>query len=89
MTDQIVPDSEHRGLIERLPQAPRDLAQLARFDRPYCCARNLAVEIGVDDVVVHAARPAHRHRTQQQPQQELELPPCPGQPQRERTGPEQ
>ncbi|MEL7447327.1 MAG: 4-hydroxybenzoate octaprenyltransferase [Pseudomonadota bacterium] len=34
MTDQIVPDSEHRGLIERLPQLPRDLAQLARFDRP-------------------------------------------------------
>lgn len=34
MTDQIVPDSEHRGLIERLPQVPRDLAQLARFDRP-------------------------------------------------------
>lgn len=34
MTDQIVPDSEHRGLVERLPQLPRDLAQLARFDRP-------------------------------------------------------
>ncbi|MEN8676663.1 MAG: 4-hydroxybenzoate octaprenyltransferase [Alteriqipengyuania sp.] len=32
--DTIVPDSEHRGLIERLPQLPRDLAQLARFDRP-------------------------------------------------------
>lgn len=31
---QIVPDSEHRGLIARLPQLPRDLAQLARFDRP-------------------------------------------------------
>lgn len=30
----IVPDSEHRGLIARLPQMPRDLAQLARFDRP-------------------------------------------------------
>ncbi|WP_298302382.1 4-hydroxybenzoate octaprenyltransferase [uncultured Erythrobacter sp.] len=30
----IVPDSEHRGLIARLPQVPRDLAQLARFDRP-------------------------------------------------------
>ncbi|MEP3420224.1 MAG: 4-hydroxybenzoate octaprenyltransferase [Erythrobacter sp.] len=30
----IVPDTEHRGLIERLPQFPRDLAQLARFDRP-------------------------------------------------------
>ncbi|GAA4644202.1 4-hydroxybenzoate octaprenyltransferase [Pontixanthobacter gangjinensis] len=30
----IVPDSEHRGLIARLPQFPRDLAQLARFDRP-------------------------------------------------------
>ncbi|WP_390585556.1 4-hydroxybenzoate octaprenyltransferase [Erythrobacter sp. MTPC3] len=34
MTEQIVPDTEHRGLIERLPQLPRDLAQLARFDRP-------------------------------------------------------
>ena len=32
--DQIVPDTEHRGLIARLPQLPRDLAQLARFDRP-------------------------------------------------------
>lgn len=31
---QIVPDSEHRGLVARLPQLPRDLAQLARFDRP-------------------------------------------------------
>ncbi|MCA0904276.1 4-hydroxybenzoate octaprenyltransferase [Qipengyuania aquimaris] len=31
---QIVPDSEHRGLVERLPQLPRDLAMLARFDRP-------------------------------------------------------
>ena len=34
MSDQIVPDSEHRGLVGRLPQFPRDLAQLARFDRP-------------------------------------------------------
>lgn len=34
MTEQIVPDSEHRGLVERLPQLPRDLALLARFDRP-------------------------------------------------------
>lgn len=32
--DEIVPDSEHRGLVARLPQWPRDLAQLARFDRP-------------------------------------------------------
>lgn len=31
---QIVPDSEHRGLVARLPQFPRDLAMLARFDRP-------------------------------------------------------
>ena len=31
---QIVPDSQHRGIIARLPQFPRDLAQLARFDRP-------------------------------------------------------
>ena len=30
----IVPDTEHRGLVERLPQLPRDLAMLARFDRP-------------------------------------------------------
>ncbi|WP_170005452.1 4-hydroxybenzoate octaprenyltransferase [Pseudopontixanthobacter vadosimaris] len=34
MTDQIVPDSEHRGLVARLPQPLRDLAMLARFDRP-------------------------------------------------------
>ena len=32
--ETIVPDSEHRGLIARLPQLPRDLAMLARFDRP-------------------------------------------------------
>lgn len=34
MTEEIVPDSEHRGIVARLPQVPRDLAQLARFDRP-------------------------------------------------------
>lgn len=32
--ETIVPDSEHRGLVARLPQVPRDLAMLARFDRP-------------------------------------------------------
>ena len=32
--DSIVPDSQHRGLVARLPQRARDLAQLARFDRP-------------------------------------------------------
>ena len=30
----VVPDSEHTGLIARLPQRPRDLASLARLDRP-------------------------------------------------------
>lgn len=34
MTETIVPDTQHRGLVARLPQVPRDLAQLARFDRP-------------------------------------------------------
>ncbi|HEY6868477.1 MAG TPA: UbiA family prenyltransferase, partial [Novosphingobium sp.] len=34
MTAEIVPDSEHRGLVARLPQRPRDLALLARLDRP-------------------------------------------------------
>ncbi len=34
MTEQIVPDSEHRGVVASLPQLPRDLAMLARFDRP-------------------------------------------------------
>jgi 4-hydroxybenzoate polyprenyltransferase len=34
VTAEIVPDSEHRGLVARLPQLPRDLALLARFDRP-------------------------------------------------------
>jgi len=31
---EIVPDTEHRGIIASLPQLPRDLAMLARFDRP-------------------------------------------------------
>jgi len=30
----IVPDTEHRGLVSRLPQRLRDYALLARFDRP-------------------------------------------------------
>ncbi|MCZ8369818.1 MAG: 4-hydroxybenzoate octaprenyltransferase [Porphyrobacter sp.] len=34
MSEQVVPDSEHRGLVALLPQLPRDLALLARFDRP-------------------------------------------------------
>jgi len=32
--EQIVPDSEHRGLVARLPRRVRDFALLARFDRP-------------------------------------------------------
>ena len=34
MAEAIVPDSEHRGIVARLPQRLRDLAMLARFDRP-------------------------------------------------------
>lgn len=34
MSAEIVPDTEHRGIIASLPQLPRDLAMLARFDRP-------------------------------------------------------
>lgn len=34
MSDTIVPDTEHRGIVARLPQRLRDLALLARFDRP-------------------------------------------------------
>ena len=34
MTESIVPDSQHRGVVAALPQPLRDLAQLARFDRP-------------------------------------------------------
>ncbi|MDE2410471.1 MAG: 4-hydroxybenzoate octaprenyltransferase [Sphingomonadales bacterium] len=34
MADAIVPDSEHKGLISRLPPHVRDFAALARFDRP-------------------------------------------------------
>jgi 4-hydroxybenzoate polyprenyltransferase len=32
--EQIVPDTQHRGLVGMLPQPLRDFAQLARFDRP-------------------------------------------------------
>ena len=34
MTDAIVPDTQHRGLVGRLPPRIRAFAQLARFDRP-------------------------------------------------------
>ena len=34
MTIEIVPDSEHKGLVGRLPPRWRGLALLARFDRP-------------------------------------------------------
>ena len=34
MTDTIVPDTQHRGLVGRLPPRIRAFAQLARFDRP-------------------------------------------------------
>lgn len=34
MSGDIVPDSEQRGLVARLPARARDLIQLARFDRP-------------------------------------------------------
>ena len=34
MSNAIVPDSEHRGLVAGLPQRLRDYALLARFDRP-------------------------------------------------------
>lgn len=33
-SETITPDSEHRGLVARLPQPWRDYALLARFDRP-------------------------------------------------------
>lgn len=33
-SETITPDSEHKGLIARLPQPMRDFAMLARFDRP-------------------------------------------------------
>jgi 4-hydroxybenzoate polyprenyltransferase len=31
---EIVPDTQHRGIVAALPQPLRDYAQLARFDRP-------------------------------------------------------
>ncbi|MGN6620499.1 MAG: 4-hydroxybenzoate octaprenyltransferase [Sphingomonas sp.] len=34
MTIEIVPDSQHRGIVGRLPTRVRDFALLARFDRP-------------------------------------------------------
>ena len=34
MTAEIVPDTQHRGLVARLPVRLRGYAQLARFDRP-------------------------------------------------------
>ena len=54
---EIVPDTEHRGLIAALPQPLRDLAQLARFDRPigwwllfWPCAWGLLLAGGAHDL---------------------------------------
>ena len=33
-TAEVVPDSQHKGLVAALPPRLRDFAQLARFDRP-------------------------------------------------------
>ncbi|MFM5949531.1 MAG: 4-hydroxybenzoate octaprenyltransferase [Novosphingobium sp.] len=34
LSQEIVPDTQHRGIVAALPQPLRDYAQLARFDRP-------------------------------------------------------
>ncbi|MBJ7444652.1 MAG: 4-hydroxybenzoate octaprenyltransferase, partial [Sphingobium sp.] len=34
MSQTIVPDSQAHGLLARLPDTPRALVQMARFDRP-------------------------------------------------------
>ncbi len=34
MSAEIVPDTQHRGIVSALPQPLRDFAMLARFDRP-------------------------------------------------------
>jgi 4-hydroxybenzoate polyprenyltransferase len=54
MTPEIVPDTQHRGLVAALPQPLRDYAQLARFDRPigwwllfWPCAWGLALAGGL------------------------------------------
>lgn len=73
MNQSIVPDSEARGLLARLPETPRILASLARLDRPIgwwllfwpgawavALAGDTGVEIAIDDVVEDAARATHR-----------------------------
>ncbi|WP_226018319.1 4-hydroxybenzoate octaprenyltransferase [Novosphingobium sp. FKTRR1] len=54
-TPQIVPDSEHKGLVARLPLTLRNYALLARFDRPigwwllfWPCAWGLFLAGGID-----------------------------------------
>ena len=46
---QIVPDSEHKGLVASLPQPWRDFAQLARLDRLI----NQLLEVGRLDAIGH------------------------------------
>ena len=56
------------------------LADLARRDRPRARARDLHVDVGIDDVVERAARAAHRDRADeaehQRPPVEAAAPGC-------------
>ena len=63
---QIVPDSEHKGLVARLPQPLRDYALLARFDRPigwwllfWPCAWGLFLGGGTARLPTSATRATH------------------------------
>jgi len=54
---EVVPDSQHKGLVAALPQPLRDYAQLARFDRPigwwllfWPCAWGVLLAGGVSDL---------------------------------------
>ena len=57
--------------------------------RPAGGARHAGIEVCIDDIVVHAPRPAHRDAAEQQPQHQADLPPRPRQPHPPGTGPEQ
>mgnify|MGYP000256407560 CR=1 FL=1 len=63
---------------------PDSIYSLARVD-----GDDDPLQLGIGDVVIHAARAAHGNTAQQQPREQPQLPARAGQPDAQRTGPEQ
>ncbi len=78
------------GCAQRQQPCPCELLRdTPAGDRARSGAGDFPVELGIDDIVVDAARTAHRDSPQQQPREQPQLPARAGQPHAPDAGPEQ